>query len=97
LTEADAQKVAGWIKAITQGQLMDLQPFIGELRKRWPVKLDKRFVNDKEVEDHAALTPTENPAKNLHGDLLKVRDLEPVTCRSCGQPIHVIPLTCRGH
>jgi len=75
LTEADAQKAAGWIKAIAQGQLMDLQPFVGELRKRWPVKLDKRFVNDKEVEDHAALTPTENPAKNLHGDRLKVYDL----------------------
>ncbi|HOD97357.1 MAG TPA: DNA topoisomerase 3 [Syntrophales bacterium] len=75
LTEADAQKATGWIKAVAQGQLMDLQPFIGELRKRWPVKLDKRFVNDKEVEDHAALTPTENPAGNLHGDLLKVYEL----------------------
>ena len=75
LTEADAQKAPGWIKAIAQGQLAELQPFVGELRKRWPVKLDKRFVNDKEVEDHAALTPTENPAKNLQGDRLKVYDL----------------------
>ncbi len=75
LTEADAQKSAGWIKAIAQGQLTELQPFVGELRKRWPVKLDKRFVNDKEVEDHSALTPTENPAKNLQGDRLKVYEL----------------------
>ena len=75
LTEADAQKAAGWIKAIAEGQLMELQHFVGELRKRWPVKLDKRFVNDKEVEDHAALTPTENPAKNLQGDRLKVYEL----------------------
>ncbi|MFA5183192.1 MAG: DNA topoisomerase 3 [Syntrophales bacterium] len=75
LTEADVQKAAGWIKAIAQGQLAELQPFIGELRKRWPVKLDKRFVNDKEVEDHAALTPTENPAKILQGDRLKVYEL----------------------
>ncbi len=75
LTQADAQKSAGWIKAIAQGQLTELQPFIEELRKRWPVKLDKRFVNDKEVEDHSALTLTENPAKNLQGDRLKVYEL----------------------
>jgi len=75
LTESDAQKSAGWIKALAQGQLAQLQPFIGELRKRWPVKLDKRFVNDKEVEDHAALVPTENPAKNLQGDRLNIYEL----------------------
>ena len=39
------------------------------------MKLDKRFVNDKEVEDHSALTLTENPAKNLQGDRLKVYEL----------------------
>lgn len=75
LTEADAQKASGWIKAIAQGQLTELQPFVEDLRKRWPVKLDKRFVNDKEVEDHSALVPTENPAKNLSGDKLKVYEL----------------------
>lgn len=75
LTEADARKAAGWIKAIAQGQLTALQPFVEELRKRWPVKLDKRFVNDKEVEDHSALVPTENPARNLQGDRLKVYEL----------------------
>jgi len=75
LTEADAQKAPGWIKAIAQGQLADLQSFIATLRKRWPVVLDKRFVNDKEVEDHSALVPTENPAKNLHGDRLKIYEL----------------------
>ncbi|HWQ07786.1 MAG TPA: DNA topoisomerase, partial [Holophaga sp.] len=75
LTEADAQKASGWIKAIAQGQLVDLQPFVEDLRKRWPVKLDKRFVNDKEVEDHAALVPTENPARNLQGDRLKIYEL----------------------
>jgi DNA topoisomerase-3 len=51
LTEADAQKAAGWIKALAQGQLTELAPFVEDLRQRWPVKLDKRFVNDKEVED----------------------------------------------
>ncbi|HJW43792.1 MAG TPA: DNA topoisomerase, partial [Geothrix sp.] len=50
-------------------------PFLDELRKRWPVKLDKRFVNDKEVEDHAALVPTEKPARGLEGDELRIYDL----------------------
>jgi len=75
LTEADAAKAPGWIKAIAQGQLVDLRPFVEELRSRWPVKLDKRFVDDKEVEDHSALVPTENPAKNLSGDSLKIYEL----------------------
>ncbi len=75
LTEADAAKAAGWIKAITQGQILELRPFVEELRSRWPVKLDKRFVDDKEVEDHSALVPTENPAKNLSGDGLKIYEL----------------------
>jgi DNA topoisomerase-3 len=75
LTEADAQKAPGWIKAIAQGQLADLHPFVEELRGRWPVKLDKRFVNDKEVEDHSALVPTETPARNLQGDRLKIYEL----------------------
>ncbi len=75
LTESDAQKTAGWIKAIAQGQLADVQPFVQELRQRWPVKLDKRFVNDKEVEDHSALVPTENPARKLQDDQLKIYEL----------------------
>ena len=75
LTEADAQKIPGWIKAIDQGQLAALHPFVADLRKRWPVKLDKRFVNDKEVEDHTALVPTENPARNLQGDPLRIYEL----------------------
>lgn len=75
LTEEGAKKAPEWIKALAHGQLAELQPFIAELRKRWPVQLDKRYVNDKEVEDHEALTPTENPAKNLQGDELKVYDL----------------------
>jgi DNA topoisomerase III len=75
LTEADALKTSGWIKAIAQGQLAELQPFLEDLRKRWPVKLDKRFVNDQEVEDHSALVPTETPARNLQGDRLKIYEL----------------------
>jgi DNA topoisomerase-3 len=75
LTEADALKAPQWIKALAQGQLLALQPFLDELRKRWPVKLDKRFVNDQEVEDHAALVPTEKPAKGLAGDELRIYDL----------------------
>ncbi len=75
LTQSDAEKAAGWIKAIAQGQLTELQPFVEELRKRWPVKLDKRFINDKEVEDHSALVPTENTAHNLQGDRLKIYEL----------------------
>jgi DNA topoisomerase-3 len=75
LTESDAQKTAGWLKAIAQGQLTGVQPFVEELRQRWPVKLDKRFVNDKEVEDHSALVPTENPARKLQGDQLKMYEL----------------------
>jgi DNA topoisomerase-3 len=75
LTEADALKAPGWIKALAKGQLTELQPFLEELRKKWPVKLDKRFVNDKEVEDHAALVPTEKPATGLAGDELRIYDL----------------------
>jgi len=75
LTEADALKIPGWIKAIGQGQLTELHPFVADLRKRWPVKLDKRFVNDKEVEDHTALVPTESPARNLHGDQARIYEL----------------------
>ena len=75
LTEADALKIPGWIKAIGQGQLTGLHPFVADLRKRWPVKLDKRFVNDKEVEDHTALVPTENPARGLHGDQARIYEL----------------------
>jgi len=75
LTEADAAKAGAWIKAIAQGQLSELRPFVEELRGRWPVRLDKRFVDDKEVEDHSALVPTENPAKNLSGDGLRIYEL----------------------
>ena len=75
LTEADALKIPGWIKAIGQGQLAALRPFVDDLRKRWPVRLDKRFVNDKEVEDHTALVPTESPARTLQGDQLRVYEL----------------------
>ena len=75
LTEADALKAPQWIKALAQGQLTELQPFLDELRKKWPVKLDKRFVNDKEVEDHAALVPTEKPARGLEGNELRIYDL----------------------
>jgi DNA topoisomerase-3 len=75
LTEADAKRIPALIKAIDQGQLAELRPFVADLRGRWPVKLDKRFVNDKEVEDHTALTPTENPARNLSGDALRIYEL----------------------
>jgi DNA topoisomerase-3 len=75
LTEADALKIPGWIKAIGQGQLAALHPFVDDLRKRWPVKLDKRFVNDKEVEDHTALVPTESPARTLQGDQARIYEL----------------------
>ena len=75
LTEADALKAPHWIKALAQGQLTELQPFLEILRKQWPIKLDKRFVNDKEVEDHAALVPTEKPAKGLTGDELLIYEL----------------------
>ncbi|WP_306590386.1 DNA topoisomerase 3 [Geothrix sp. 21YS21S-4] len=75
LTEADAQKAPQWIKALAQGQLTGLGPFLDQLRARWPVKLDKRFVNDKEVEDHAALVPTEKPARDLAGDELRIYEL----------------------
>lgn len=75
LTTSDAEKTAGWIKALAQGQLTELQPFVEELRQLWPVKLGKRFVNDKEVEDHSALVPTENPARRLAGEQLRIYEL----------------------
>lgn len=75
LTESDEQKAAHWLRAIARGQLNELQPFVQELRNRWPVTLGRRFVNDKEVEDHSALVPTENPAHKLAGDQMRVYDL----------------------
>lgn len=75
LTEADEKKATGWLKALGQGQLAELRPFLDALRERWPVKLDKRFVDDKQVEDHSALVPTETPATGLSGDRLKVYEL----------------------
>ncbi|HOD32908.1 MAG TPA: DNA topoisomerase, partial [Holophaga sp.] len=75
LTKADEAKAAGWLKALAQGQLGDLKPFLEELRGRWPAKLDKRFVDDAQVEDHSALVPTETPAQGLSGDRLKVYEL----------------------
>ena len=75
LTEADAVKIPSWIRALAQGQLAELHPFVDQLRGRWPVKLDKRFVNDKEVEDHTALVPTENPARSLRGDPARIYEL----------------------
>jgi DNA topoisomerase III len=75
LTEADALKAPQWIRALAQGQLTALRPFLDALRQRWPLKLDKRFVNDQEVEDHAALVPTERAAQGLAGDELRIYDL----------------------
>ncbi|HQL48097.1 MAG TPA: DNA topoisomerase 3 [Holophaga sp.] len=75
LTKADEAKAAGWLKALAQGQLGELKPFLEELRGRWPAKLDKRFVDDAQVEDHSALVPTETPAQGLSGDRLKVYEL----------------------
>ena len=68
LTKADAAKASRWLKALSEGQFDELQPFIQELRKRWPVELGKRFVDDAQVEDHHALVPTEVAARNLSGD-----------------------------
>jgi len=75
LTEAEVPKLPGWLKAVDQGQMEALRPFVADLRRRWPVALDKRFVNDKEVEDHTALVPTENPARGLQGDRLRIYEL----------------------
>ncbi|HJV89642.1 MAG TPA: DNA topoisomerase 3 [Holophagaceae bacterium] len=68
LTKADVAKAPRWIKALADGQFNELGPFIQDLRKRWPVELGKRFVDDSQVEDHSALVPTEVPAQGLHGD-----------------------------
>lgn len=75
LTKADEAKAAGWLKALAQGQLLELKPFLEDLRQRWPVSLDKRFVDDSQVEDHSALVITETPAQGLSGDRLKIYEL----------------------
>lgn len=75
ITNADSVKISSWIKAVNNGQLKLLQPFINDLRKRWPIKLDKRFINDKEVDDHIALVPTEYPTIDLQEDQLKIYEL----------------------
>jgi DNA topoisomerase-3 len=75
ITNADAVKIPNWIKAINDGQLKNLQPFISNLRNRWPIKLDKRFINDKEVDDHTALVPTEYPASGLQEEHTHIYEL----------------------
>ena len=75
ITNADSVKIPSWIKAINDGQLKHLQPFISDLRKIWPIKLDKRFINDAEVDDHTALVPTEYPAIDLQGDRTRIYEL----------------------
>lgn len=76
LTKADAAKAPQWIKSLSSGQLASaLKPHLDDLRGRWPVALDKRFVDDAQVEDHHALVPTEKPATGLEGDHLKLYEL----------------------
>lgn len=56
MTEADAVKAQGWLQALTNsGEYGQFAKQALDLGKR----LDKRFVDDKEVEDHSALTPTD--------------------------------------
>ena len=75
ITKADAEKIPSWIKAIDNGQFKEMTPLIDNLRKRWPITLDKRFVNDKEVEDHTAMVPTEYQAVNLQIDQARIYEL----------------------
>jgi DNA topoisomerase-3 len=76
LTKADAAKAPGWIKALANGVLGGpLKPHLDDLRGRWPVSLDKRFVDDAQVEDHHALVPTEKAATALDGDHLRLYEL----------------------
>lgn len=76
LTKADAAKASHWIRALAQGQLQaPLKPHLDDLRGRWPVTLDKRFVDDAQVEDHHALVPTEKPATGLSGEHLNLYEL----------------------
>lgn len=75
LTNADALMIPNWIKAISQGQFQNLHQFVVDLRKRWPVRLDKRFVSDKDVDDHTAIVPTENPAMGLSSDQASIYEL----------------------
>ncbi len=75
LTEADAAKAPQWLQALADGQNGKYAGFAAEVRAMGTPKLGKRFVDDKEVEDHSALVPTEKSAQGLMGDEAAVYDL----------------------
>jgi DNA topoisomerase-3 len=75
LTHADAAKASTWLDALRRTQYSE---FVQEIEKMGNGKappLSKRFVDDKEVEDHSGLTVTEKAPQNLAGEQAQIYDL----------------------
>ena len=76
LTGDDAKKAPRWLAALDRAPYA---PFVDEIRamnKGQAPPLSKRFVDDKQVEDHSALVVTEKAAPaNLPSDQARLYDL----------------------
>ncbi len=62
LTQDDAKKAPQWLAALEQGPLGNFVREIKAMGQGRPPALGKRFVDDKEVEDHSAIVVTEKAA-----------------------------------
>ncbi len=76
LTQADAAKAPQWLDALRNSPYADFVREILAMGNGKPPPLSKRFVDDKEVEDHSGLTVTEKaPPQSLPDEQGKIYDL----------------------
>ena len=76
LTHADAAKAPQWLDALRRTQYGEFVREIEQMGGGRPPALGKRFVDDKEVEDHSGLTVTEKaPPPSLPDEQGKIYDL----------------------
>ena len=76
LTEADANKAPQWLDALRRTPYGSFVNEIEQMGNGKAPRLGKRFVDDKEVEDHSGLTVTErSPPPQLPDEQGKIYDL----------------------
>ncbi len=76
LTHADAAKAPQWLDALRRTSYGGFVQEIEQMGNGKPPLLSKRFVDDKEVEDHSGLTVTEKaPPASLPDEQAKIYDL----------------------
>ncbi len=76
LTQADAAKAPQWLDALRRTPYGQFVQEIEQMGHGKPPPLGKRFVDDKEVEDHSGLTVTEKaPPPSLPEEQAKIYDL----------------------